>query len=357
MITFLKGNMFESRAAALVNTVNCVGIMGKGIAHQFARAYPAMALAYARDCKAGLVKLGHVRIYEDVSRLIVNFPTKGHWRSNSRLEDIETGLRSLRDLLVQREIGSIAVPPLGCGNGGLSWSDVRPIIERELDVEALKDVAVEVFEPAGDFASRVAKAPKLTLGHFVLTALRLRLSTPSKLALHKSAYWFNVSLGEPYFRFVRHKFGPYAPSLEPMMVALRDFRDYYKLSTEALLEDGLRRSLAGRDVDRLVSWMEHVDWATRYCNLHGDSIEALSTAHAVIRESGPISEADLVSEFLAWSEEKAETFTAADVVRAVALLERDGLVERQLQGYVAQTVWRKRASSTENPGDFDPLRH
>jgi O-acetyl-ADP-ribose deacetylase (regulator of RNase III) len=356
MIAFRRGNMFESRAVALVNTVNCVGIMGKGIAHQFARAFPVMAAAYARDCKAHLVKLGHVRAYEENGRVIVNFPTKDHWRSNSKLEDIEAGLQSLRDLLVLREIAAVAVPPLGCGNGGLSWSDVRPLIERELGTDALKDVTVEVYEPAGDFASRVANAPKLTLGHFVLTALRLKLNTSSKLALHKSAYWFNVHLGEPYFRFVRHKFGPYAPSLEPMMVALRDYRDYYSLSTDALLEDGLRRSLAGRDVDRLLSWMTHIDWAAQFCNRYGDLVEALSTAHAVIRESGPITEADLVTAFLSWSDEKAANFTAADVVHAVGLLERDGLVERHLQGYVAPTPWRAATSATENPGDFDPVR-
>lgn len=356
MIAFRKGNMFESQAVALVNTVNCVGIMGKGIAHQFARAFPAMAAAYTKDCKAGLVKLGHVRAYEENGRLIVNFPTKDHWRSNSNLEDIETGLRSLREFLVQRRIRAVAVPPLGCGNGGLSWSDVRPLVERELDVEALKHVTIEVYEPAGDFASRVAKAPKLTLGHFVLTALRLKLNAPSKLALHKSAYWFNVHLGEPYFRFVRHKFGPYAPSLEPMMVALRDYRDYYRLSTETLLEDGLRRSLAGRDVERLTNWMPHIEWAAQLCNRYNDFVEALSTAHAVIRESGPISEADLVTAFLSWSDEKAENFSAADVVRALQLLERSGLVERHLQGYVAVTSWRASTPVTECHGDFDPVR-
>ena len=356
VIEYRKGNLFESQAAALVNTVNCVGIMGKGIAHQFARAFPEMAASYAKDCKAGLVRLGEVRLHREDGRVILNFPTKDHWRANSRLADIESGLRSLRHVLVRERITSVAVPPLGCGNGGLNWSDVRPLIERELGTTELADVAIDVYEPAGDFSSRVAKAPKLSLGHFVLAALRLKLAVPNKLVIHKSAYWFNVHLGEPYFRFVHHKFGPYAPSLEPMMVALRDHRDFYGLSVDALLEDGLRRTLSGRDVDRLQGWMTHIDWATDFCNRHADDVEALSTAHAVIRESGPITEPDLVTAFLSWSEEKAQQFDIRDVLRAAQLLESEGLIERHLQGYVALTRWRSSHAPPEDVGDFDPLR-
>src|SRR5687767_12069585 len=121
MIRFTRGNMFESDAEALVNTVNCVGVMGKGIAYQFARAYPAMASAYTQQCRRGEIKLGMVSFVREAGKMVVNFPTKDHWKSKSRLEDVREGLESLRELILREGIRSIAIPPLGCGNGGLDW--------------------------------------------------------------------------------------------------------------------------------------------------------------------------------------------------------------------------------------------
>lgn len=145
MMKALIGDLFESRAQALVNTVNCVGVMGKGVAEQFKRRYPAMFADYQRRCEAKTVKLGEPYLYRDASgMLIVNFPTKGHWRSPSRLADIEVGLDYLVAHLPEWGITSLAMPPLGCGNGGLDWSEVGPLIHRKLHALQLP---VEVFAP------------------------------------------------------------------------------------------------------------------------------------------------------------------------------------------------------------------
>ncbi len=135
-----------------MNTVNTVGIMGRGIALQFKQAYPAMFREYERACKAGDVRLGKVHVFDlgelaGGPRWIINFPTKAHWRAGSRMVDIDAGLKDLMETIRKLHIRSIAIPPLGCGNGGLDWDDVRPRIEAALaevpEVEAL------VYSPAG----------------------------------------------------------------------------------------------------------------------------------------------------------------------------------------------------------------
>lgn len=357
MITYKRGNIFESPATALVNTVNCVGIMGKGIAHQFARAYPSMHTAYIRDCKQGLVRLGQVRTYREAGKTIINFPTKGHWRAKSRLDDIKQGLVDLRNHLIADHVTSVAIPPLGCGNGGLEWADVRPLIESALDVPELAGTEIFVFEPAGDFPSPVAKAPRLSLGHFILVSLSDGLKVKKQLNLHKSAYWFNVFLGQPYFQFVHHKYGPYSPSLGPMTVAIRDYMDFCKIDNRTLLDDAVHRSLAGRDVDKLVSWSPYIASAVGLCNRYMDRVEALATTHAVIREGGPLDRESIVERFFAWSEEKAK-FVPNDVYDALTLLSGESLIDLELHGYVARTRWRDKPKQQNDRrhGDFDPLR-
>ena len=150
MIEIAKGNLLEAPVEALVNTVNTEGIMGKGIALQFKQAFPEMFRDYEKACKAGQIRLGRVHVYDrggltGSPRWIINFPTKGHWRERSRLTDIEAGLRDLVATVQRLGIHSIAVPPLGCGNGGLNWADVRPHIEIAFD--KLPDVNLLLFAP------------------------------------------------------------------------------------------------------------------------------------------------------------------------------------------------------------------
>ena len=127
MFKALIGDLFKSPAQTLVNTVNCVGIM-EGVAFEFKKAYPEMFEDYAARCEQKLVRLGEPYLYLDVSgAMIVNFPTKDHWRSTSRLADIERGLDYFLLHAPKWGITSVAFPPLGCGNGGLAWSEVGPL--------------------------------------------------------------------------------------------------------------------------------------------------------------------------------------------------------------------------------------
>lgn len=333
MIEYVHGNLFESPAEALVNTVNCVGVMGKGIAYQFRRAFPAMYEDYQQRCKRGDIRPGSVTIFREKGRLIVNFPTKRHWRGQSRLEDIEAGLQALRELIEKEGIQHIALPPLGCGNGGLSWNDVRPAIERHLG--DLARVRIDVYEPHGAYSSKVAREPKLSLGHFVLAALRSHLAAQSKaIALQKAAYFFNVYSGEPYFRFIRHKYGPYCSGLEPMLRQIKDYLDFHRMTVADMVQDGTQRKLAGRDVDRLRQWGPAIHAASELCNRLRADLEAAATVHAILTEQGDMRVDDIVRAFFDWSPEKVR-FQPADVLRAVNLLEDEGLIQRTLLGYRA----------------------
>jgi O-acetyl-ADP-ribose deacetylase (regulator of RNase III) len=162
MIEIAKGNLLEARVEALVNTVNTVGVMGKGIALQFKHAFPEMFRDYKKACKAGEVQLRKMHVYDlgnvkEGPRWIVNFPTKGDWREQSRLTDIETGLEDLVTTILRLRIRSIAIPPLGCGNGGLKWADVRPRIEAAFT--NLSDVNLLLFEP-GSGTRRSVSLPR-----------------------------------------------------------------------------------------------------------------------------------------------------------------------------------------------------
>jgi O-acetyl-ADP-ribose deacetylase (regulator of RNase III) len=331
MVRFVQGNLFESQAEALVNTVNCVGVMGKGIAYQFKRAYPEMFKDYQHRCRVGEVRTGEVTSFRERGKLIVNFPTKDHWKSQSLLNDVEAGLSALRALIVREKLKSIAIPPLGCGNGGLAWADVRARIEREL--RDLPGVDVEVYEPVGQFNSRVAEEPRLSLGHFILAALRAELQEPKKLVIQKAAYFFNVFVGEEYFRFKAHRFGPYSSALDPMFKTIKDYLEFTGVPRTQLVELGLTTKLKGKDADRMRSMLPAVQAAASYCNERLKDLEALATAHAVVVENPEMPESAVIEKFLSWSEEKSQKFDAGDVRRALAQLETDRLIRSTLLGY------------------------
>ena len=139
------GNMLDSNAEILVNPVNCIGVMGAGLARQFKARYPEMYKQYRQDCLSGRITTGRVTMYRvRDGRTVAAFPTKNHWENPSKLEYVREGLKSLRSQLVNTTVGSIAVPALGSGLGGLDWRDVRPLIVEALQIDGL---TVELYEP------------------------------------------------------------------------------------------------------------------------------------------------------------------------------------------------------------------
>lgn len=229
MIQLIQGDILKADAEALVNTVNCVGVMGRGIALQFRKAFPDNFKAYEKACKAEQVQPGKMFVYElnrlVNPRLIINFPTKRHWRSKSRIEDIQLGLVDLVDIIRQYQIGSIAIPPLGCGLGGLDWAEVKPLILKAL--QDLPAVDVLLFEPVGapQAATMVKerRAPNMTVGRAALLGLMRRYlaavmdPTITLLEVHKLMY-FMQEAGEPLrLKYSKAPYGPYAENLRHVL--------------------------------------------------------------------------------------------------------------------------------------------
>jgi O-acetyl-ADP-ribose deacetylase (regulator of RNase III) len=229
MITYKTGDIFKEDADAIVNTVNCVGVMGRGIALQFKKRFPENFEVYEAACKRNEVVPGKMFVHETGSligsKYVINFPTKRHWRGASRMEDIESGLQDLAAVITSLKITSIALPPLGCGLGGLDWNEVRARIENALS--HLSDVKVIIFEPKGaPEAEKTVKnrtVPNMTPGRAALVELMHRyllgLLDPfvSLLEVHKLMYFLQES-GEPLrLKYQKNLYGPYAENLRHVL--------------------------------------------------------------------------------------------------------------------------------------------
>lgn len=326
MITVTRGNILSADAEALVNTVNCVGFMGKGIALQFKKAFPDNCKAYERACREEEVRPGRMFVFETAAmfnpKYIINFPTKRHWRGKSRLEDIEAGLKALVAEVKRLGINSIAVPPLGCGLGGLDWNTVRPMIERALS-EA-PDVEVILFEPAGAPDAKTmpvgTQRTKMTVARALFinlarqyTELAYRLTL---LELQKLAY-FQQEAGEPLLlQYEAGPYGPYAHNLNKVLEVMeghytRGYGDTQKPDVEIELLPGAdeeaEQFLQGRHeaqarLDKVARLIEGFE--TPY------GMELLSSVHWVAtHETPPARSADeAVQRVHHWSARKREMF-------------------------------------------------
>jgi O-acetyl-ADP-ribose deacetylase (regulator of RNase III)/uncharacterized protein YwgA len=242
MITVRIGDIFESKAQTLVNTVNCVGIMGKGIALEFKNRFPEMYDEYVQLCKAGKVKLGQPYLYRRLTPpWILNFPTKDHWRSVSRLQDIVAGLRYLQAHYREWDIMSLAVPPLGCGQGQLEWRVVGPTLYRHLKQLG---IPLDLFAPFGtphdelkpaflDDAGREQPAPsrqapsyRVPPGWVALVEILRGIECEpyhwpvGRTTFQKIAYFATESGIPTGLRYSRGSFGPYAPDLKRQITVL-----------------------------------------------------------------------------------------------------------------------------------------
>jgi O-acetyl-ADP-ribose deacetylase (regulator of RNase III) len=341
MIRFERGDILTAKAEALVNTVNCVGVMGRGIALQFKNRFPANFKAYAAACKRGEVRPGAMFVFDTREltwpRYVINFPTKRHWRGKSRIEDIRAGLDALVEEILTRGIRSVAIPPLGSGLGGLDWSDVRPLIEGAM--EALPGVDVLVFEPGGrgdQRSNRSTEVPRLTQGRAALVGLMHRylagLMDPSisLLEVHKLMYFLQAA-GEPLrLRYVKGPYGPYAENLRHV---LRDIEGHlvagYASGGEApdkqlrivpgAVEDAERflanHEATGQRFNRVARLVEGFE--TPF------GLELLATVHWVMAEEGVEEPAAVEAATYAWGERK-QAFSRDQIHLAAERLRSEG---------------------------------
>lgn len=344
MIEYTKGDILQDDAEAIVNTVNCVGVMGRGIALQFKNAFPGNFKAYAEACKHNEVRPGQMFVYEigqlTSPRFVINFPTKRHWRGASRMEDVDAGLVALAQTIRQRQIKSIAIPPLGSGLGGLNWGDVKARIEDKLS--SLEDVVVKVYEPKGAPAAekmvRNKKVPKMTAGRAALVELMDRyfrgLLDPniSLLELHKLMY-FMQDAGEPLnLKYQKGLYGPYAENLRHVLKAVEG----HLVSGYADGGDQPNKPLQlvpGASEDAAVFLDKHPETHERFDRVSNlvegfetsYGLELLSTVHWVVKNEPVHAFSDVVDRIYAWSERKQQ-FTARQIKIAVDILVQKGWI-------------------------------
>lgn len=325
MIEFRRNNLLAADAEALVNSVNTVGVMGKGVALQLKKKFPGNFKEYERACKQGRVVVGKMFTVELDSltnpRYIINFPTKKHWRENSRLEYIEQGLEDLVSEVRRLDLTSIAIPPLGCGNGGLSWErEVRPLIEEAL--AQVPETKAYVYEPSEAakpaFLEAAGEKPRMTsaratmielFGAYKISHYRLGRTVAQKLA------YFAQAAGEKSLNleFEKGSYGPYAATLEHVLQGLdgyylTGYGDRVGGSDMELLPDAKEQAESFlRDYPETEKHVERVSrliegFETPY------GLELLATVHWAATMSDDPSLEEVTSTVQDWSHRKEHLF-------------------------------------------------
>jgi O-acetyl-ADP-ribose deacetylase (regulator of RNase III) len=333
MISFVTGDILKSEAECLVNTVNCEGYMGKGIAYQFKLAYPETNKDYVKSCKSGHLRIGTLHYYKENNKLIINFPTKDKWREKSELEYISRGLSELAKLIYELRISSIAIPPLGCGNGGLNWSDVKELIVNYLESSA-DDLDVYIFEPSNYYKSKVKEAPQISASHLIIMKFKPHLKKFDRFHIHKCAYFLNVLIGENYFKFKKHIYGPYAHSIDVLIKDINEYQNYYGFDTEMAYNHAKQTLISKSVQNKLDTFDPYIKQSIRLVNSINTSkeLELLSSVCCIIEENPIVYEETIVNGIKDWSEEKAKKFSKDDIIHAIITLQDFGIVQKELSG-------------------------
>jgi len=346
MVEIAKGNLLEAETEALVNTVNCVGYMGKGIALQFKQAFPENFKAYQAACRVGEVVPGKMLVHDNGRllnpRYIINFPTKRHWRGKSRLKDIELGLRALVSDVQNLGIRTIAVPPLGCGLGGLEWHVVRPMIEKAFST--VPDVCVLLFEPAGAPDAKAMPVrtvrPHMTPARAVFIKLMDAYAAldykRTLLEVQKLAYLLQEAGELLQLNYEPGHYGPYAPNLNKVLEIMeghliRGYGDTQKPDAEIELLSGAVEEAT----EFLTSRPESVARLERVAKLIEGfetpyGMELLTSVHWVAHRGGPTGRAPVrdpetaISQIHDWNRRKKRVFRPQHIRTAWKQLDTNG---------------------------------
>ncbi len=327
MIHYKKGDLFESGAEALVNTVNTVGVMGKGIALQFKNMFPDNFKIYSNACKKKELKVGQLLVTEEIKlfaerKIIINFPTKTNWRQPSKYEYVEDGLVELINVIKEKNIKSIAIPPLGAGNGGLNWNKVKQILERHLS-----DVSCEIFiyEPNAAIKEVLKKERvKLTPARAMLLSVLYELvrngEFVSEFAAEKVAYFLQRFGAKKIFKlnFQPNFYGPYSGRVKHVLHYLNGsyIMGYSSEDKKPFEELGIVRD-AEKDVEDFLNKLENAEnkvivektkkFLSGFYSPFG--LELLSTIDFIIIKKKVIKQEEITKELENWSSRKKTLFT------------------------------------------------
>ena len=343
----LIGNIFDSKAQTLINTVNCVGIMGKGIAAEFKERYPEMFKDYVARCDRDEVKPGVPYLFKEsiFSPQIINFPTKSDWRAASRIQDIEKGLKMLTEKYKEWGIESIAIPPLGCGNGQLLWEAVGPLIYKYV---SRWDIPIKMYAPYGtpseqikiEFLSKIISLKENGTGKSILQKLN-----PAWVALAEVVYRiekqvYHMPVGRTIFQkiayvatalglptgltHVRSSYGPYCRELDEVKK---------RLSNASLIQEqksgNMFRVLPGlayeKDRDKYKDDIQKWDGLINqtvdlFLRLNTNQAEIVATVLFVekeINKNNGIAERDVLNEVMKWKQKRNPPLNEKEVAAAI----------------------------------------
>lgn len=328
MIYSMEGDLLSSKAECLVNGVNCEGVMGKGIAFQFKESFPSNFLGYVEACRTGECSVGRVFFYEERGKLIANFPSKNRWRQPSRLSYITSGLVSLVDGLKKRGVKTVAVPPLGCGNGGLNWTEVRVLIT---DAFKTTDIDVYLYEPSDKIRDAGIHTNAMNEEHLVLLRLASRLEKNNMIRLEAAAFMMNLFRGKDFFKFDNKLLA--SSQIESLSKDIRIFKASHKVDA-ADVESVLYNRIVSEKVTRLLNSLEEpVAEAVKFVNsIEDDSmLKASALIIDILREKGKIERDSLIVLFLSTYSSMTDTsLSSSDAEDIINSLMERGIIESDL---------------------------
>ena len=336
MLKYTTGDLLKSNAEALVNTVNCEGYMGKGIAYQFKLQYPDNNADYIKAFKNGSMKVGTLHYFRENEKIIINFPTKDKWREKSCIEYIEKGLNELVKLIGQLGITSIAIPPLGSGNGGLVWADVKKVLEKKLLVIS-DTIEILVYEPSKNYSSQPVVEPNLSTSALILMEIKNKLKKFNKLRLQKTAYFVDIFSKKKCFNFVRHTLGPYDYSIDIISKNIKEFQKFHGTKSTDEAQRILYIKIISETVENKLSELTTpIERACDFVN-HIESdyeLECLSTICFLIQENYDLTEDLIIQKFKLWSKDNAVRFPDNVIYSGIDKLYNSGVIEKSLVGYM-----------------------
>jgi O-acetyl-ADP-ribose deacetylase (regulator of RNase III) len=321
---YITGNLLEANVEALVNTVNTVGVMGKGIALQFKERFPVNYKIYAAACKKGEVKTGKMLVVRELTmegeRIIINFPTKTEWFMKSKYEFIEEGLKDLVKIIEEYSIKSIAIPPLGCGNGGLKWITIKSLMEKHLS--QLKDVDIFIYEPNEEVKKilqqeQVKKDIELKPGRAMLLYALFQYEkygeVASVFAANKLAYFLQKSGESLRLQFVPYTYGPYAQAVEKVLYSmngkyLSGMEQMNAKAFEPLVLNYEKFDEVKEFINKNISSEQKIRLDNLFRIINGFestlSLEILASIDFLLTEDPSLSTEDLLVKIQSWNERK-----------------------------------------------------
>ncbi|MGL5934717.1 MAG: macro domain-containing protein [Cetobacterium sp.] len=335
MIKFIQGNIFDSEAEMLVNPVNTDGIMGKGLAYQFKKKYPNNFKNYYEKCRTKELDIGNSMVYSrENNKIIVNFPTKTSWRENSRIEYITIGLNKLKELMLKEQIKSVALPPLGAGNGKLDWNKVKGEITR-FSIELEKyDFKVYVYEPT---LSEI----HLNKAHLYLAIILSEINkepelkkTITDLIFQKIIYMYDIFSDKDYFKFVKYEKGPFSKFLNVVYGELKNYSRTSKSNLETIKEQLQRKNISDNlskeenYILRTLNFYKNIqkNYKTNNKNEIENIIELLTTLIFLIKENNKVTSEELFQRLVSWNKRKEKKYSYSDLEEALVFLGKENII-------------------------------